>query len=318
MILSVVVIGKNEEINLPKVFASIKKANKVFKLQFKEDVEVIYVDSNSIDNSISIANDFGCEIIKISGKTSPAIGRQKGLLSSKGDYVFFLDGDTEVELNWLLDGVDFLKKNPEFSGVGGLLDFSVYNENKVCIWNNSNYWNTKKNFEEIKDGVGGTFLYLKKDLIDVGGFDNSYSIGEEFQLMLKLIFAEKKICRIIKKMAIHHDQKSYRESFVKRYLFTRNIFIPGQIIRNVDYNNEVFSVVIKRYWLTLIHFPILMLAIALLIFNHYYSFLALVFLIFILNLVYKDFNIKRSILSMISMNFYSFGFVYGFFFKKIK
>jgi len=91
--LSIIVPTLNEEKNLPILLSSIKR-------QGFNDYEIIIADNGSTDQTLKIAEDFGCQ--KTSGGM-PAIGRNQGAKIAQGEYLLFLDADVFVPR-------DFLKK----------------------------------------------------------------------------------------------------------------------------------------------------------------------------------------------------------------
>lgn len=313
--LSIVIIGKNEEKNLDRVFTSVIKASDAYFQKYKTSPSIIYIDSNSSDNSVNIAKKFNITYRIIEGKTTPAKAREKGFNETESEFVFFLDGDTEVESNWLIDGVSYLLENSKIGGVGGILKFYILKDD-LLIWSSENYRNTKKNGELITDGVGGTFLYRRNALNLAGGYHSNYSVCEEFELQLKLIAVGQNIVRITKPMAIHYDYKSIDENFIRRYLLSVNIFVPGQVIRNATLNRSTLTIIFKRYWLLILHLPVLLVALSLLLFDLLIPAFTIILGLCFAHFYSKNWNLKRSLASIFSMNFYSFGFYYGFFFSK--
>ena len=97
--ISFILVGPNEGWKLTKciesVFATVKHN------QLKE-YEVIYVDSQSIDDSIERAKAFSAiKIFQITGRANAAIARNIGAKESKGDVLFFIDGDMEIQVDFL-------------------------------------------------------------------------------------------------------------------------------------------------------------------------------------------------------------------------
>lgn len=312
--LSIVIIGKNEEKNLVRVFASVLRASEAYSKIFKKTPEIIYIDSNSSDNSIDIAKKFNIPFKVIDGITTPAKAREKGFEETESEFIFFLDGDTVVENNWLIDGVSYLLENTNIGGVGGILKFYIL-KNDVIVWTNKNYRNTKKNGELIIDGVGGTFLYRRNSLKMIGGYHSNFRVCEEFELNLKLIAIGQNIVRITRPMAVHYDHKSINENFIRRYLFTKNIFVPGQIIRNATLNRFSIIIILKHYWLLILHLPVLLGSLLLFFFDLFFPAFLIIICLCVAHFYYKNWNLKRALMSMFSMNFYSFGFYFGFFSK---
>ena len=85
--------------------------------------EVLVIDNNSTDNSHIISKKKFPEIILIQNKENLGIGaRTIGLEKVKGDFIVFLDSDTIVDSNWLVELLDSYKENGEGLYQGKLLD----------------------------------------------------------------------------------------------------------------------------------------------------------------------------------------------------
>lgn len=85
---SIVVRTKNEEKNIKKCLEGI------FRQKINKSFEVIIVDSGSTDNTLKIASQFPCKIIKIPPEefTYPH-ALNVGVTHSKGEYCVFISGD---------------------------------------------------------------------------------------------------------------------------------------------------------------------------------------------------------------------------------
>jgi glycosyltransferase involved in cell wall biosynthesis len=84
--LSVVIIGRNEERQLPALFASLPAG---------EDIEWLYVDSQSEDNSVAVALKHGAKVYKVAKESvyAPGTGRYIGTVEAAGRWILYLDGD---------------------------------------------------------------------------------------------------------------------------------------------------------------------------------------------------------------------------------
>ncbi|MDW7729091.1 MAG: glycosyltransferase family 2 protein [Bacillota bacterium] len=84
--LSIVVIGRNESAHLPALFASLPK---------EEDIEWIYVDSDSADHSVEVALEHGAAVYRIEPGSvyAPGTGRYAGTREARADWILYLDGD---------------------------------------------------------------------------------------------------------------------------------------------------------------------------------------------------------------------------------
>lgn len=62
-----------------------------------KDYEVIVVDDCSTDNSCEVAGGFQGKLIRLDRNSGPAHARNVGVEHSKGDILFFIDSDTELD-----------------------------------------------------------------------------------------------------------------------------------------------------------------------------------------------------------------------------
>lgn len=99
--LSVAIITKNEEANLPRTLESVRWAN-----------EIVVVDSGSTDRTVEIASAFGA---KVSREEWRGFGKQKNLAIEHctGDWVLSLDADEVVSKALAQEIKQLLEKTPE-------------------------------------------------------------------------------------------------------------------------------------------------------------------------------------------------------------
>lgn len=85
--ISACMIVKNEEELLPNCLNSIKKVVD----------EIIIVDTGSIDNTVTIAKEFGAKVYHHSWNDSFSEARNHCLQYASGDWIFQIDADEELE-----------------------------------------------------------------------------------------------------------------------------------------------------------------------------------------------------------------------------
>jgi glycosyltransferase involved in cell wall biosynthesis len=87
---SVVVIGRNEGARLLRCLESVHQARSP-----EVQLEIIYVDSASSDESVAAAGLAGAQVIKLDAvRMSAALARNAGWQVATGEFILFLDGDT--------------------------------------------------------------------------------------------------------------------------------------------------------------------------------------------------------------------------------
>ncbi len=88
-----------------RLFRTFKDIEKFKKLNFIKDIEYIFVDDGSTDNSIKKINDFfknkknfNFKVVKIKTNTGKGYALKKGVIKAKKDWILTLDVDISVSL----------------------------------------------------------------------------------------------------------------------------------------------------------------------------------------------------------------------------
>lgn len=190
----VVAIGRNEGARLEKCLNSLK------------GLPLVYVDSGSSDNSVAFARSVGahCVQLDMSRSFTAARARNTGfhaLLEQHPDleWVMFVDGDCEVQPDWLPQALETAASDPKIAAICGRRrerypSSSIYNE--MCDIE----WNTPVG--EAK-ACGGDALYRVSVFKQVGGFDDSFIAGEEPELCFRIREHGFSIRRIDAEMTLH-------------------------------------------------------------------------------------------------------------------
>jgi glycosyltransferase involved in cell wall biosynthesis len=174
---SVVVIGRNEGHRLKRCLDSIKAMADV-----GGPVEIIYVDSASTDQSVSLAAGSSVHVVELHPvRPTAALGRNAGWRIARAPYILFLDGDT------LLD--------PSFVAAS-LSDFQ--NQRTAVVWGHrrelctdSSWFNRVMDLDwiyrpGITDFCGGDALFRRSVLEETGGFNEDLIAGEEPELCRRI------------------------------------------------------------------------------------------------------------------------------------
>jgi glycosyltransferase involved in cell wall biosynthesis len=202
--LSIIIIGRNEEQFIERgIESSLNVRGKI------HDTEIIFVDSASTDQSVPLAKKFPITILQLKPDwpLCVAAGRYTGYRWSSGDYVFFLDGDAEVNATWLADAVKFLDENGEYAGVAGVLDEEYITSAGLRTGGAANVFNQDLSRAVIDSKVlGGIALFRRSVLEEVGTVNPHLPTAEDHELCLRIRRAGWKVARIKGKMALKYTE----------------------------------------------------------------------------------------------------------------
>jgi len=190
--LSVVVVTRNEAANVADCLESV-----LALCREGPSYEVILVDSNSTDDSVSLATDYPVTVLRIPDDelTSPGAGRYVGTTHACGDYILFVDGDMQLTDGWLADALE-LVRTESVAGVTGHLNDRPADERADQTAPN-----------EV-DALRGVALYDAAILDDVGGFDPYLQASEDTDVGFRLRAAGYDLYRLPTVVATHPDTGS--------------------------------------------------------------------------------------------------------------
>ena len=225
--ISFIVVGKNEGRHLFKCISSI---NETIKTNLIKESQVIYVDSDSADDSIDIVNSFkNVEVYKISGKINAALARNIGAQKSRGNILVFIDGDMQLLPN---NFHNFFLKDGSLENEYVTGDFiNLFYEDGRLI-NKQHYYNFKK--DSYRTSMGGLFL-IKKELWEKNrGMRTAFKRSQDIDFALR-ISKYKKILQKTVPLALHHTVrynhlKRFNKDFLSGNFFYRVLLIKYNIL----------------------------------------------------------------------------------------
>jgi glycosyltransferase involved in cell wall biosynthesis len=150
-------------------------------------VEVIVVDDGSTDASAEIAQKFPVRYIHQENRGLTET-RNLGTRVSRGDYIVFLDADDRLRPEAIESGLRVIAEHPECAfTVGDHLFISsdgshLSNSRKVCLQSSHYEGLLKSNFIEMISSV----LFRRSVLLEVGGFDPTLRVAEDYELYLRI------------------------------------------------------------------------------------------------------------------------------------
>ncbi|MGZ8157385.1 MAG: glycosyltransferase, partial [Methylobacter sp.] len=200
-----------ESFDAPKVSVIIPVYNKVhYTLQCLESIcrylpsnsfEIIVVDDCSSDDTVKRLSDIE-GVTVVSNETNQGFVRSCniGAKAAHGEYLHFLNNDTEVTRGWL---DELVRTFQEFPGTGFVGSKLVYPDGSLqeaggIIWQDGSAWNFGRfqdpllpiyNYAREVDYCSGASIMVPKALFDeLGGFDEHYlpAYCEDCDLALKI------------------------------------------------------------------------------------------------------------------------------------
>jgi len=247
--ISFIVIGRNEGWKLTKCLQSVCDTAKYNSLS---SYEIIYVDSKSTDDSIARAKEFeNVRVFKLTGNYNAAIARNVGAKESSGDVLFFIDGDMEIQPEFL---------PLVYSEEKGLINNFVSGNWINYFYSADNRFLRKERYtpmqkDAIKKVTGGLFL-IKKDIWNsVGGMRPIFKISQDIDLGLRL--AKKGVFLLRKKevAAIHHTisymdkNRKWQDFFSWNHLYARSLLYRKHI-----FNKHMYARLLRNDYSALVLF----------------------------------------------------------------
>jgi glycosyltransferase involved in cell wall biosynthesis len=244
-VLSVVVIGRNESLNIPRLAESIRALASTCDFP----VESIYVDSASTDNSAALARDGFDKVLVLeeSKHLCASAGRFTGTLEAKYPWIFYLDADMEICTEFFPIVSQLQDLEPYFVGIIGLYIHKL-----------DNGASTVQSFARLVNrGVGATqfggAVILRRDaVVGVGNWDPSIYGKEEMELYVRLGEGKPVVKFVSLPMIYHYPEYFSRVELVLRLLYPsaglgKVFWGYGQSLRALAIKGNIFSLMRLDY-----------------------------------------------------------------------
>jgi glycosyltransferase involved in cell wall biosynthesis len=201
--LSIVLITKNQAWSIVRLMESV-----VRETASVPSMEIILVDSASTDETVGLAGAYPIRIIRLQRgqPLSPSIGRYVGYKHARGEYVLFLDGDTELVEGWLTHALRVIRETPSAGAVTG----HVINLPTAAIKESASLLR-KMEMHAPREvlwgsyGGGGAAMYRRTVLEQVGTFNPYLNSDEEPELGLRIRHAGYRILELDYPIVRHYN-----------------------------------------------------------------------------------------------------------------
>ncbi len=225
---SVIIKALNEEARIARAIESALQA--VSGLA----AEVILADSGSSDCTVDIAGAYPIRIVQLldPAERSCGIGPQLGYQHSRGDYLYVMDGDMQLQAGFLQQALAFLAQHPEVAGAGGALverntENLEYRERSERMAHSEAH-----RLPGPVDRLDGGALYRRRAIAEVGYLsDRNLHSYEEFDLAVRLRARGWKLWRLPDDAVSHHGHTAHALRLMWRRWQTRYACGTGELLR---------------------------------------------------------------------------------------
>jgi len=224
-LVTIIIINWNGLKHLKDCFDSLNNVN-------YENIEIIFVDNGSIDNSVEfVKNKYkNVKIIKLEKNYGFATPNNIAASQASGEYIVLLNNDVIVEKDWLNELVKVAKENKKI----GIVASKIYFYDKPVIINYAGGSFEKFGYSRhigayLKDqeilnvqretffGCGASLLIKKKLYNEIGLFDDIYfAYCEDIDLCWRAWISGYKVIYAPKSVIYHKIGQTTKNQFQKR------------------------------------------------------------------------------------------------------
>lgn len=232
LLVSILVHTKNSQRTIKEHLESIRG-------QSYSNIEIIFVDNNSTDNTVKIAREFTDNIYNFGPERSAQ--RNFGALKATGAYFLVPDSDMILGKTVVGECVSLMLKNPKIKEI-------VIPEKSIGI----GFWTKCKILERSfylgVDWIEAARFFDRKTFEAMNGYDEENTGTEDFDLPQRIIkkYGRQSLGRI--EEFISHDEGKIAliKQLKKKFYYAQNLNVYKK--NNLDYYNLQINI-IKRYLL---------------------------------------------------------------------
>lgn len=180
--LTVVIKALNEARNIERTATTAREATRGLSVQ------LLLADSLSDDETVSLAQAQGLEVVQLLDRRdrSCGVGAQLGFQHARGRLILLIDGDMELQRDWVLAAMQRLRDDPRLAGVGGVIEDMNFDNIEFRARKQRNPLDAQPGPVDRLNGGG---LFRREALESVGYFTNrNLHACEELELGLRLTY----------------------------------------------------------------------------------------------------------------------------------
>jgi O-antigen biosynthesis protein len=250
--ISIIIVNYNVRDLVDNCIASIYKAN-----DERYNIEIFFVDNNSIDGSVELISEKYPEVKVITNDENIGFSKANNLalIKATGEYILILNPDTVLEESTFDKLIEFCRRDEKTGAVtsklilaNGKLDTAcrrsfptpsvaiprmlglskLFPQSKSFAKYNLTYLNENDTYEV--DAICGAFMFIPKKVLDEAGFfdEDYFMYGEDLDLCFRIKKAGYKIFYFPEVTTVHFKGESTRKthlSYVNNFYGAMSIFV---------------------------------------------------------------------------------------------
>lgn len=228
MKLSILIKTFNEERNIERCLDAVFAA----KQGIAGGVEVIVADSLSTDATVALARKYPLKIVQLQAAADRGCGTgvQLGFQHAAGEFVYLLDGDMELQGDFLAQALALIEREPTLAGVSGALQ-----DRQI---NNRFDHHRVKNKPSARAGevewLAGGGLYRRAAVADAGGYAGNRNLKayEEAELGLRLRSRGWRMLRLAQIAVLHTGHADSTFGLIARQWRSGRLDASGVLLKS--------------------------------------------------------------------------------------
>ncbi|WP_442932408.1 glycosyltransferase family 2 protein [Micromonospora sp. NBC_01699] len=188
--------------------------------------EVIVVDDASTDETRAIAGDFPCRLLTADQNMGPAAARNRGILASTGEMLFFLDSDCAPEPDALDNALAILRDQPDVACVHGIYALRpMFDDGPVEAYRllHGHYWRLR-NVGRVRTTLFAVCVTRRVAFTEVGLFDEKLRASEDVEFGDRL--AQRYATVLTDTVVCRHDDDSHLGKLLRKQFGRSQMLVP--------------------------------------------------------------------------------------------
>lgn len=193
-LLSIIIPAYNAEKHIGRCLDSILRSLSIVSPKTMSPVEILVVNDGSVDNTTEKVNvyikDFGGALVLINKENNGvSSARNRGIENAKGEYLYFMDSDDEISLDFFDKVLQKLEQNNSDIFFFG---FKIVSEKGIRCYLPQNVPNMLNQFLLGNQKIAIWSIICKKEIYNCIKFDEDTYYAEDIEVISKILFLTKK------------------------------------------------------------------------------------------------------------------------------